>query len=644
MIGFFPDPYPDELLYSACARFNDRMRYPNATTTAKNLFGSGRASAVVDLPGRLNHFLKVLPPNHTFSADFLIDHHTLAPLYIPFLPSERAKRLRHDMKTDGDGKYIKGVIGATASGIKALKWLRFCPSCEREDNTRFGERYWHRVHQVFGVEFCPIHAIFLEDSTALKHYSPNPSKFFSANNSISTLQPRAFDSSNCDHIILLKLAKDIAWLLNWREHSSDLRFLHERYYNLLLKQGLAFYNGKIKTPALVERLMNFYSPTLLKRLKSEIKNPHENWVFRAVHPDTTEITQHPIRHLLIINYLGHTAEEFFTSSYIFKPFGDGPWPCLNRASGHFGQLLITKYQLTDNRVKKKRGRPAGKFICKCGFIYSRVGPDESEKDRFRTDSIQAFGHVWENVLRKLWLDTTTSLREAGQRLGVSDLTVVRYAIRFDLPMNRHGYRKVGPYALTRYKNYKRSLQDAFVHYRKDWLSVLKANPGAGRKHLGEIAYSTFSWLRQNDPEWLESHLPPRRRNYPTYPRLDWKKIDRELSAAVRVSIERIKHREGKPVRASLSVVARDLGRRSHLERQLAKLPRTTKALMEGLEGPEEFSMRKIENAESCYRKEGICPARYQLIHRANLKNAVGRTTQIQNAVTAALGRLSKRFG
>jgi hypothetical protein len=65
--------------------------------------------------------------------------------------------------------------------------------------------------------------------------------------------------------------------------------------------------------------------------------------------------------------------------------------------------------------------------------------------------------------------------------------------------------------------------------------------------------------------------------------------------------------------------------------------------MEGLEKSEAFSIRKIEYVESCYQEEGIYPARYQLIARANLKNAAGRTPRVQNAVTAALGRLSKRF-
>jgi len=50
MIGYFPEPYPDELFYSLCARFGDRMKYANKLTVARDLFGKSTATAVVDLP------------------------------------------------------------------------------------------------------------------------------------------------------------------------------------------------------------------------------------------------------------------------------------------------------------------------------------------------------------------------------------------------------------------------------------------------------------------------------------------------------------------------------------------------------------------------------------------------------------------
>jgi hypothetical protein len=643
MIGFFPDPYPDELLYSVCARFNDRVRYPNNSAASKNLFGSSRATAIVDLPCRINYLLSVLPPNHNYTADFIINHQTLAPLYIPFLPAERANLLLDDMKSDGGALRIRARIGATASKIKDLKWLRFCPSCVRDDREHFGEIYWHRVHQVLGAELCPIHGVFLENSRAPRHYFKNPARFFSANKAIHIASPRLFDSSNLDHIILLKVAADISWLLNWHDYTFDPNSLHARYYNLLLKHGMAYYNGRIKTPALTKSLMNFYSPELLKKFQCAISNKHQRWVFRTTHPETTAVAQHPIRHLLIATFLGCTAEEFFSSSYIHKPFGDGPWPCLNHASEHFGQLIINQCRITDNRVTRKTGRPIGNFNCKCGFVYNRVGPDNSENDHFRLSSIQSYGPVWENALKELWSDTSIILKEVARRLGVCELTVNRHAIRFGLPMNISGARRVGIQTIKRYMNYKRSWQDSLDHYRRHWLSVLKANPKASRKQLGKLAYFTYTWLGKNDAEWLATHGPPPRRNYPTRPRLDWKKIDQELSVVIQALIRDIKNLKGKPVRVSIVEVVRRAGYRSYLERQLDKIPCTAKILAQGLESREEFMIRKIQWAEDCYHYEGICPARYQFIERAGAKNEAGRMPIVRKSINAAMERLKKGF-
>jgi hypothetical protein len=64
MLGFFPDPHTDELLYSVFARLNDRLRYQNTALAVEKLFGIKGATAIVDLPTRINHLLSVLPANH----------------------------------------------------------------------------------------------------------------------------------------------------------------------------------------------------------------------------------------------------------------------------------------------------------------------------------------------------------------------------------------------------------------------------------------------------------------------------------------------------------------------------------------------------------------------------------------------------
>lgn len=643
MIGFFTDPFTDELLYSACARFSDRARYPNAALAVKRLFGSPGATAIVDLPSRINNLLSVLPLNHKYTADRLIDEHTLAPFYAPFLPIKRAHLLREDMKESKDFNPIKGRIGATASSIKTPAWLRFCPMCEREDKANFPERYWHRVHQISGIELCLTHAVFLEDSCAPWHNPKIPGKFFSAEKAIHTAEPRHADPSIFSHAIQLKLALDAEWLLNWHGHTSDLTFLRERYYNLLLQRGLAYYNGNIKMYDLSEELVSFYSSDFLKRLQCEIDNSYKGWIFGLVHTTTLEVAQHPLRHLLLITFLGLTAEEFFTSSDVFKPFGDKPWPCLNRASDHFGQLLIDECRVTDNLVKKKRGKPVGTFSCKCGFVYNRVGPDNSEEDHRRINSVESYGPVWEKALREVWVDTSISLREAASRLGVSELTVVRYAIRLELPMNALGTRTVGSKTLKRYENFRRSKEEALEFYRQEWLLVIKANPEASRRQLATISSFLYMWLKKNDSEWLEAHLPSVRKTNRQGDLKDWNKIDIELAPAVEATAKRITEAPGRPTRISLAAIMREVGHKSWLEFSPHKLPLTSKVLEDYLESVEEFLIRRVRWAEDCFSQSGTCPTRHYFEVRAGTRHKAGKSSAVQGEINNAMERLKKLF-
>lgn len=45
--------------------------------------------------------------------------------------------------------------------------LRFCPICVSEDRERFGESYWHRLHQLQGMNCCNIHKCRLIDSSVI---------------------------------------------------------------------------------------------------------------------------------------------------------------------------------------------------------------------------------------------------------------------------------------------------------------------------------------------------------------------------------------------------------------------------------------------------------------------------------------------
>src|SRR4051812_21462747 len=113
MVGLFTDLLPGELLYSAFARYSDRMYYDNQVSVTKDLHNGKKFRAIIDLPGHLDDFLASLPPSHCYTAEELIEKHTLLPYYAPFLPTDRVERLCREM-VSSEKSYINVIIGKAA--------------------------------------------------------------------------------------------------------------------------------------------------------------------------------------------------------------------------------------------------------------------------------------------------------------------------------------------------------------------------------------------------------------------------------------------------------------------------------------------------------------------------------------------------
>ncbi len=327
MIGNFPDPYPGELFYSICARFSERMQYPSGRSVVKELFGSASAIACVTLPSHLDHFIAQMPPHSSYSADGIIDNHTTLPLFAPFLPLERQDRLRRDMRSH-NGSALHMRAGIMASRVPLPEWHRYCPQCVEDDRRRFGECYWHRIHQAPGVELCPMHKVWLQNSRVRTSNTKTHYEFVSAERSIRETLLYQHDKDASLFEPLLALTLDIQWLLAQQHLSQKLRDLQRRYSKRLAHLGISTYRGRVDRGALLSRFKTKYTSDILSLLHCELdENIEDCWLIRLVH--TSNTTQHPLHHLLFIHCLGLTAEMFFQLSVGDKPFGNGPWPCLN---------------------------------------------------------------------------------------------------------------------------------------------------------------------------------------------------------------------------------------------------------------------------------------------------------------------------
>ena len=233
MIGYFPKADIDELLYSICAQFSDRMHYPTIGAVQQELFGYNHLKAVVELPSNLDYLISVLPPKHNYTVGKLINKHSLLPFYRPFLSPGQLNSLRSEMRCRTKGALF--LVFGNPSILMALRRLRFCTECVN-DNRKSGEEcYWHRVHQIACVQLCPIHGIPLKQSIV---QSGNTStKFFSAEYAVK-MGGDSLDVPSAHYDLLLQIARDVAWLLQQDNLLYDSVLLRKQYQTILYNQGL----------------------------------------------------------------------------------------------------------------------------------------------------------------------------------------------------------------------------------------------------------------------------------------------------------------------------------------------------------------------------------------------------------------------
>jgi len=159
MIAFFPEIYPDELLYSQLARYYAKAGYISCCHAAEDLF---LRPAVRPDKEFINAFTDVALEiiTQTMTMEEIILKHTMFNYYGRFLPKERrAKAFKALLNMEN--KYYNLL---TFPKRKSSRYLRYCPLCTADDRECYGEAYWHRLHQLQGIHICPIHGCSLLNS------------------------------------------------------------------------------------------------------------------------------------------------------------------------------------------------------------------------------------------------------------------------------------------------------------------------------------------------------------------------------------------------------------------------------------------------------------------------------------------------
>jgi hypothetical protein len=608
------------------------MGHPSKELTSWNLFGSAQAKPITDLPSNLDYLASVLPPNHNLTADLIIDKHTLLPFYGPFIPPERLRQLRTDMRGNRGGS-IHGRLGILTTNI-SLDFLRYCPSCVEDDKKKFRETYWHRLHQVPGVKVCPTHKIFLKDSSIHIRNRVNHDAYITAEQAVTSDLADRLDPTNCAHQAYLRIAEEAFWLLKQGCLTSDLKAHRHRYIGLLFEKGFSTYSGTVRPSKLVDALHEFYSKEFLASLGCSLEGKY-NWLVRLI--QNTGRMQHPLYHLLLMQFLGCTVKDFFQLLVKQQPFGEGPWPCLNRGSDHFRQNLIAQCETTF--LYQFPRRPKGIFRCSCGFVYYRVGPDRSAEDRFKMNSFLSLGYVWKDTLKKLYKKKTHSSKKLSEALGVSPATIEKQITKLRLSIRRGSQKEInksdsiGRKHCSPKKEIDLKLRKT---NRNSWAKAIKEDPEAGRCAIRKKLPTVFNWLYKHDKEWLNAHLPARLspKGPPGY--INWENRDKEIAVAVLEETERLKCLPGRPVRASFTIVAKNIGKLWMIGKRKDKLPLTVKTLKDVEESVEDYAIRRVKWATELYREEGISTSFSRLYTRAAVSAKIAKIPKVECAIQTAI--------
>ena len=162
MMVFFPEMYEDELAYSLFARYHVHAGHLTFRATAEDLFTNKDAIPSTEFIVPLTEeAVKMIA--RTMPLSEFVEKHTMLPYYTRFLPLERRKKAFDLMmamdRTFYDCLYIR------KNKTEMRKYMRYCPLCAAIDRKKYGETYWHRKHQLPGVEICLEHRCRLEDSS-----------------------------------------------------------------------------------------------------------------------------------------------------------------------------------------------------------------------------------------------------------------------------------------------------------------------------------------------------------------------------------------------------------------------------------------------------------------------------------------------
>lgn len=190
------------------------------------------------------------------------------------------------------------------------------------------------------------------------------------------------------------LAQQAAWLLNRSCLRDNIDHLRGAYLWCLAERAMQPNRGRTRIADFMYRFCSAVQPDMASQNRLRSGAPDRSWLCRLIRK--TNCGQLPIRHLLLMHFLGVTPEFMLAEGANIRPFTVSPWSCLNNVCALYHQGAIKTCNI---HFARSGGRPIASFLCsRCGVEYSRSGPDSCAQDRLTRDHITIYGPIWDSAL------------------------------------------------------------------------------------------------------------------------------------------------------------------------------------------------------------------------------------------------------
>ena len=297
----------DETLFSWLARAERMGAFASSHAASTAFFGHPTAGMKLDFPSHLQVLTQRLPTAFR-TVDAIIETATVLPYFCRFRPVHVLQSATEQMAGQSVAQ-LKFQLGLQASAQGPRSSLRMCRQCLSDDAERVGTPYWHRMHQLPGVQVCPVHgeilftargrtqdkqaALFLPDEATLTAIRPEPDM-----NSVSVGYARKLS-------ILSKETLEKAL-----PGGFDGKTLFFTYRHALKNAGLLTSTGRMRVSSLESALRGGLSALHDDARLCRLSSNREFDVLLDLLRGKNQ--RHPLPHLVLIEFLFGDWEQFVT--------------------------------------------------------------------------------------------------------------------------------------------------------------------------------------------------------------------------------------------------------------------------------------------------------------------------------------------